>query len=160
LNFSTTSSSFSTSCSNSIADSAIDVLGGEDRRARAHGDRQRVGWARVDLDLGAAVDGELIDAKKVLSRSSVTETLVQRVSSSPSMSHRRSWVIGRGVEAPCSFMRIARPRGVQSRSAGTCWSPPSSGERWLLAHHVEAHPVDDHLLHESASIGRARAAPC
>jgi hypothetical protein len=53
----------------------------------------------------------VIEAKNVLSRSSVTATCVQRASSSPSMSTRRSWVIGRGVVAPWSFMRIAAASG-------------------------------------------------
>ena len=53
----------------------------------------------------------MIEAKKVLSRSSVTATCVHLTSSSPSMSQSRSCVIGRGVEAPCSFIRIAAASG-------------------------------------------------
>ena len=41
----------------------------------------------------------------------VTETRVQVTSSSLSMSLTRSWVIGRGVVAPWSFMRIAAASG-------------------------------------------------
>ncbi len=47
----------------------------------------------------------------MFSRSSVTATRVHSTSSSPSISERRSWVIGRGVEAPWSFMRIAAASG-------------------------------------------------
>ena len=47
----------------------------------------------------------------MFSRSSVTATRVHLASSSPSMSESRSWVIGRGVEAPCSFIRIAAASG-------------------------------------------------
>jgi hypothetical protein len=50
-------------------------------------------------------------AKNVLSRSSVTATCVQRASSSPRTSTSRSCVIGRGVVAPWSFMRIAAASG-------------------------------------------------
>ena len=41
----------------------------------------------------------------------VTETRVQLTSSSASMSNSRSCVIGRGVEAPWSFIRIAAASG-------------------------------------------------
>ena len=41
-----------------------------------------------------------LEAKKVFSRSSVTETCLQVTSSSPSMSQSRSCVMGRGVDAP------------------------------------------------------------
>jgi hypothetical protein len=41
----------------------------------------------------------------------VTETREHETSSSPSISNSRSWVIGRGVDAPCSFMRIAAASG-------------------------------------------------
>ena len=47
----------------------------------------------------------------MFSRSSVTETRVQLTSSSPSMSNSRSCVIGRGVDAPWSFIRIAAASG-------------------------------------------------
>ena len=47
----------------------------------------------------------------MFSRSSVTETRVHLTSSSPSMSESRSWVIGRGVAAPCSFIRIDAASG-------------------------------------------------
>ena len=47
----------------------------------------------------------------MFSRSSVTETLVQATSSSVSMSLIRSCVIGRGVFAPWSFIRIAAASG-------------------------------------------------
>ena len=53
----------------------------------------------------------MIEAKKVFSRSSVTDTRVHLTSSSPSISVSRSWVIGRGVVAPWSFMRIAAASG-------------------------------------------------
>ena len=52
---------------------------------------------------------EQLDAK--CERVSVTATCVHRTSSSPSMSHMRSCVIGRGVLAPWSFMRIAAASG-------------------------------------------------
>ena len=44
-------------------------------------------------------------------RVSVTETCVHLTSSSPSTSTMRSWVIGRGVVAPWSFIRIAAASG-------------------------------------------------
>ena len=47
----------------------------------------------------------------MLSRSSVTETRSHLASSCSSTSESRSWVIGRGVEAPCSFIRIAAASG-------------------------------------------------
>ena len=47
----------------------------------------------------------------MFSRSSVTDTRVHSTSSSPSMSESRSCVIGRGVEAPWSFIRIAAASG-------------------------------------------------
>ena len=47
----------------------------------------------------------------MFSRSSVTDTREQVTSSSPSMSKSRSCVIGRGVEAPWSFIRIAAASG-------------------------------------------------
>jgi hypothetical protein len=47
----------------------------------------------------------------VFSRSSVTATRVQETSSSDSISLIRSWVIGRGVLAPWSFIRIAAASG-------------------------------------------------
>ena len=53
----------------------------------------------------------MIEAKKVLSRSSVTETFSHLASIWSSTSERRSWVIGRGVEAPWSFIRIAAASG-------------------------------------------------
>ena len=47
----------------------------------------------------------------MFSRSSVTATRVQLTSSSERTSESRSWVIGRGVLAPWSFMRIAAASG-------------------------------------------------
>ncbi len=47
----------------------------------------------------------------MLSRSSVTETRSHFASSCSSRSESRSWVIGRGVEAPCSFIKIAAASG-------------------------------------------------
>ena len=47
----------------------------------------------------------------MFSRSSVTDTFVHDTSSSESTSLIRSWVIGRGVFAPWSFMRIAAASG-------------------------------------------------
>ncbi len=47
----------------------------------------------------------------MFSRSSVTETFEHETSSSDSTSLIRSWVMGRGVLAPCSFIRMAAASG-------------------------------------------------
>ena len=110
MNFSTTSSVSSTSCSNSIADSAITSsaakIGAPERTARAIASlgRESISSSRPPVT-------SVIEAKNVFSRNSVTATCVQRTSSSPSMSQSRSWVIGRGVCAPCSFIRIEAASG-------------------------------------------------
>ena len=99
MNFSTTSSVSSTSCSNSIADSAMTSsaakIGAPERTARA-----RASLGRESISISLPSTASVIEAKNVLSRSSVTATCVQRTSSSLSMSHSRSCVIGRGVVAP------------------------------------------------------------
>ena len=61
LNFSTTSSVSSTSCSNSIADSSITSSAAKIGAFGAHGERERVAGPRVDLHL-AAVELSVIDA--------------------------------------------------------------------------------------------------
>jgi hypothetical protein len=53
----------------------------------------------------------VIEAKKVFSRSSVTDTREQEMLISESISFIRSWVIGRGVLAPWRRMRIAAASG-------------------------------------------------
>ena len=107
---STTSSVSSTSCSNSIADSAMTSsaakIGAPERTASAS-----ASLGRESISSSRPLTASVIEAKKVLSRSSVTATCVQRTSSSPSMSTSRSCVIGRGVVAPCSFIRIAAASG-------------------------------------------------
>ena len=107
---STTSSVSSTSCSNSIADSAITSsaakIGAPERTASAS-----ASLGRESISISRPLTDSVIDAKKVFSRSSVTATCVQLTSSSPSTSTSRSCVIGRGVEAPWSFIRIAAASG-------------------------------------------------
>jgi hypothetical protein len=66
---------------------------------------------RESISSSRPFTASVIEAKNVLSRSSVTATWVQRTSSSPSMSTSRSCVIGRGVVAPWSFIRIAAASG-------------------------------------------------
>ena len=90
----------------------------------------------------------------MLSRSSVTETCCTCASSCSSTSEIRSWVIGRGVEAPWSFIRIAAASGWPIQIGRNLLpSTVFSKHDRLLADHVEAHSVDDHLLH-SGLLGR------
>ena len=97
-----------------------DVLGGEDRRARAHGERERVAGPRVDLDLAAVhgqrdrgVEGvlaQLGDRRRACTHVELAEHVEEQV-----VRHRP---------------RRRRPlelhqdrgglRGARSRSAGTC----------------------------------------
>ena len=107
---STTSSVSSTSCSNSIADSAMTSsaakIGAPERTAMASASD-----GRESISTSRPPTFSVIAAKNVLSRSSVTATWVHLTSSSPSMSQSRSCVIGRGVVAPWSFIRIAAASG-------------------------------------------------
>ena len=150
MNLSTTSSVSSTSCSNSIADSSITSsaakIGAETRTARA-----RASEGRESISISEPLTETVIEAKKVLSRSSVTETRSHLASSCSSRSESRSWVIGRGVEAPCSFIRIAAASGVADPDRQEL--VPVDGlqqDDRLLADHVEADAIDLHLLHEWA----------
>ena len=85
----------------------------------------------------------------MFSRSSVTDTWVHLTSSSPRMSHSRSWVIGRGVPGALELhqdrgrLRMADP----DRQELVAVDGLQEHDR-LLANHVEADAVDDHLLHE------------
>ena len=69
------------------------------------------------------------------------------------MSLIRSWVIGRGVFAPWSFIRIAAASGwpIQIGQELVALARLQQHDR-LLADHVEAHAVDDHLLHPCATV--------
>ena len=64
------------------------------------------------------------------------------------MSVKRSCVIGRGVEAPWSFIRIAAASGWPIQiGRNRLPSAVFSKDDRLLAAQVEADPVDDHFLH-------------
>jgi hypothetical protein len=76
-----------------------------DRSVRADGQRDGVTRPRVDLDLGA-VDGDGDDGvERVLAE------LRDGDADDSGMSVRRSCVMGRGVFAPWSFMRMAAASG-------------------------------------------------
>ena len=153
MNFSTTSSDSSTSCSNSIADSAMTSsaakIGAPERTARAI-----ASLGRESISSSRPFTDRVIEAKNVFSRSSVTDTWVHLASSSPSTSHEQ--VVGH------------RPRGagaleLHQDRGGLGMADPDRQELVavgglqqhdrLLADHVEADAVDDHLLHRESSEG-------
>ena len=128
------------------------LVGDVDLGVGPHGQREGVGRARVDLDLGA------VDAQRDAGVEGVVAQLRNRdlltfAFSSPSIDVTRSCVIGRGVGVPCSFIRIAAASGWPIQMGRNLL--PSRGLEQhdrLLADHVEGHPVDAHLLHPKSSI--------
>ena len=87
-----------------------DLFGREDGRAGADRQREGVARSRVDLELAAVGLQRDRGEERVLPQLRDRDRL-QVTSSSPSMSQSRSCVIGRGVDAPCSFMRMAAASG-------------------------------------------------
>ncbi len=81
-------------------------IGAPERTARASASE-----GRESTSMSRPAIWRVMAAKKVLSRNSVTATCVHFTSSSPSTSTIRSCVIGRGVLAPCSFIRMAAASG-------------------------------------------------
>ncbi len=133
-----------------------DLLGGVDRRA-ARTASAIASLGRESISTSRPATLRVIEAKKVFSRSSVTDTCVHLTSSSPRMSQSRSWVIGRGVPAPCSFIRIDAASGWPIQIGRNLLPVDRLQEHdRLLANHVEADAVDHHLLHKILREGGVR----
>ena len=115
-------------------------MGAPQRTARGDG----VAWAGVDLELAATDTGSVIEAKKVFSRSSVTETEVHLTWSSPRILAQQ--VVGHSVaayQAPCSFIRIKGRLGMAEpdRQELVALDGLQKHDR-LLTDHVEADAVE------------------
>jgi hypothetical protein len=147
LKRSTTSSVSSTSCSNSIADSAMTSSAAKIGAPGAHGEGQRVAGARVDLEL-AAVDGQRdrgeegvvaqlghrdLRAAHVELAEHVDEQVVR---------HRARGRRSLQLHEDRGGLGVADPDRQELVAVGGL----EQNDR-LLADHVEAHAVDDHFLH-------------
>src|SRR4051794_6108491 len=122
-------------------------LGGEDRGARAHGQRERVGRARVDLDLAAVqlqrdrrVEGVLLqlrDRHLAAGHLELAEHVVDQV-----VRHgaRRGGALE--LHQDRCRLRMSDP----DRQELVAVASLQKHDR-LLADHVEAHSVNDHLEH-------------
>ena len=133
------------------------VLRSEDRRGGPHRHGEGVRGPRVDLDL-LAVDTQGDRGEKVLSFSSVTDTRVHWASSSPIISLIRSCVMGRGVRGALELHQDRGRLGVADPDRQELVAVDGLQEHdRLLADHVEADPVDDHLLHLNAPVAAVAA---
>ena len=159
MNSSTRSSSLMSSPSNSIADSSMTASSAKIGASALHRERDRVRRPRVDLELRAVLPDRDRARMNVLSRSSVTQTRTTCASSSPSAFVNRSCVSGRGVRLALELhedrgrLRLADPDREVAVPVGRL----QQHDR-LLAHEIEAHPVDDHLRHRRSDGSRARGA--
>ena len=136
------------------------VLGGEDRGAGADGEGERVGRARVDLDLAA------VDRQRDRGVERVLAQLGDRDARAGDLE------LGEHVEQQVVRHRPRRRRSLElHQDRGGLGMPDPDREELvrvdgleqhdrLLADHVEAHAVDDHLLQNSSSApGRPSIGP-
>ena len=150
MNFSTTSSVSSTSCSNSIADSAITSsaakIGAPERTASAI-----ASLGRESISSSRPPATSVIEAKNVFSRSSVTATWVQR--DLELAEHVAEQVVGHRARRLRALQLHQDRRGLgmadPDRQELVALGRLQQNDR-LLADHVEADAIDDHLLHERA----------
>ena len=144
---STTSSVSSTSCSNSIADSAMTSSAAKIGAPGAHGERQRVGRPRVDLDL-APVDrqrdrGEEGVVPQLCDRdlAALDLELAEHVDEEV-VRHRPRRRRALQLHQDRGSLRVTDPDRQELVGVGGL----QQHDR-LLADHVEADAVDDHFLH-------------
>jgi len=124
-----------------------DLLGREDRSTRADGERQRVARARVDLELAAVglegdrgeegVLAQLGDRDLLAGDVELAEHVAQQV-----VRHRPRRRGALQLHQDRRGLRVADP----DRQELVAVNGLEQDDR-LLADHVEAHAVDDHLLH-------------
>src|ERR1700722_1044350 len=128
-----------------------DFLGGVDRGAAADGEGDRVAWARVDLELAVAdaegdrgeerVLAQLGDGDLRALDLEVAEDVAEEV-----VRHRPRRAGSLQLHQDRGGLRMADP----DRQELVALDGLQEHDR-LLANHVEADAVDDHLLHEKSS---------
>src|SRR6185312_9231402 len=123
------------------------VVGGEDGRLGADGERDRIGGARVDLDLLAVLENGDVRVEGVLTelghrdpadrRAELLEHVAQEV-----VCHRPHRGLALKLHEDGGRLRMADPDGQELVPVGGL----QQDDR-LLADQIEADSVDEHLLH-------------
>ena len=123
-----------------------DVVGGEDRRVAADGERDRVARPRVDLDVAAVPRERDPRVERVLAqlRDGDPDDLGP---SSPSTSSEQVVRHRPGQLFALELGGSQPPRDGRSRSAGTACRRPSSAARSAACRPCRSDAVDDHLAH-------------